>query len=66
MISTNEKTAKKIAKILNDWEIDPEQVGVYMARISPNNVITKLQVITNSAILEATITEEDHGQYKLF
>jgi len=66
MISTNEKTAKKIAKILNDWEIDPEQVGVYMARISPNNVITKLQVITNSAILEASPMEDNNAQYKLF
>ena len=61
MISTNEKTAKKIAKLVSDWDINPEQVGKYIARISPDFVVTKLQVVSNSAIMELSKETETYN-----
>lgn len=66
MISTNEKTAKKLSKLIGDWEINPEQVGKYIARMNPDFVLTKLQIIANSAIMESNReTEEFNISYIL-
>lgn len=65
-LSHNERTARKIAKLMTDWENNPEQIGSYIARISPDYVITSLQVITNSAIMEYNHYEMEKNNERLF
>lgn len=64
--TNNEKTAYKIAKLVSDWEVEPEQVGMYFARLAPDNTISKLQIITNSAILESNLTTTEMTHDTLF
>lgn len=65
-LSHNERVATKIAKLMADWEHDPEQIGAYIGRMSPDFVITKLQVITNSAIMEYNNYEMEKYNEPLF
>ena len=51
-MSINEKVAKKIVNLINDWELDEHAVGEYIARIANNYLFTKFQLIANSAIME--------------
>jgi len=51
-LSHNEKVAKKIVDLVYDYKNDPEQIGKYIARISPDPALSNLQVISNYAILE--------------
>jgi hypothetical protein len=64
--TNNEKVAYKMAKLVSDWEVEPEQVGMYFARVSPDTVLTKLQIITNSAILESNQPTETDYDNTLF
>ena len=64
--SHNEKVAKKIVKLIYDYDNDPEQIGYYIARISPDRALTNLQVIANSAIMESNEHYLETSHDKLF
>lgn len=50
--SDNERVAKKILNVINDWGLDEHAIGDYLARLAPTNLFTRFQLIANSAILE--------------
>lgn len=58
--SDNERVAKKILNIINNWELDEHSIGEYLARLAPLNLFTRFQIMANSAILERRrISETD-------
>jgi hypothetical protein len=59
--SNNERVAKKILDVINNWELDEHSIGEYIARLAPLNLFTRFQLMANSAILERNrIVETDH------
>jgi hypothetical protein len=48
-MSKNEKTAVKIAELLNDVTLDLDQVGQYLGRLAPTISYNRLMIIAESA-----------------
>jgi len=55
----NERTALAIIKALSDFHLDIEQVGRYLARVSPNEIYTRFQIVANQAHITKTILEKE-------
>lgn len=56
--SKSEKTARKLAEIVNDLDLDLEQVGIYLGRLRPSVFYHRLNVILESAHFERN--EDEH------
>lgn len=48
-MTKNEKTAVKIAELLNDVTLDLDQVGQYLGRLAPTISYNRLMIIAESA-----------------
>ncbi len=55
----NERVALAIVKQLSDFHLDLEQVGRYLARVSPNEIFNRFHIVANQAILTKTILEKE-------
>ncbi len=51
-MSKNEKTAVKIAEILNDVTLDLDQVGIYLGRLAPTISYNRLMIVAEAAEFE--------------
>jgi hypothetical protein len=51
-MTKNEKTAVKIAELLNDVTIDLDQVGIYLGRLAPTISYNRLMIVAESAEFE--------------
>ena len=62
--SINERVAQAIVKQLSDFYLDLEQVGRYLARIAPEEIFTRFQIVANQAVITKTILEkEEQDEY---
>lgn len=61
----NERTALAIVKQLSDFYLDLEQVGRYLARVAPEEIFTRFQVVANQAVITKNIleVEEQEDEY---
>lgn len=60
----NERTALAIVKQLSDFHLDLEQVGRYLARVSPEEIFTRFQIVANQAVITKNILEvEEQDEY---
>ena len=48
-MTKNEKTAVKIAELLNDVTLDLDQVGQYLGRLAPTISYNRLMIIAEAA-----------------
>ena len=60
--SRNERVAQAIVKQLSDFYLDLEQVGRYLARIAPEEIFTRFQIVANQAVITKTILEKEEQE----
>jgi len=66
-ITEEEKIAKALAKAVSDLNVNLDLVGVYLARVSPNVIYNRLQVIAESAEQEKeNLNDRANFAYTLF
>ena len=65
-ITPEEKVAQRLSAIVSDLRLDIEQVGVYLARTSPNVAYNRLVEIAESAQYEKEQNELRFYQHRLF
>ena len=61
----NERVALALVKQLSDFYLDLEQVGRYLARVAPEEIFTRFQVVANQAVITKNIleVEEQEDEY---
>lgn len=64
-MTKNEKTAVKIAELLNDVTLDLDQVGQYLGRLAPTISYNRLMIIAEAAEWEKEQVELNN-QPRLF
>lgn len=62
----DERVAQQIVKQLSDFYLDIEQVGRYLARIAPEEIFTRFQVVANQAHITKNILEVEEHNDRLF
>jgi hypothetical protein len=67
-VSNEEKVASKMVALVNDYTLDLDMVGIYIARQSPILLFNRLQVISESADfeMEAVINEKVNHVHRAF
>jgi hypothetical protein len=61
--SKEEKTAIAIGKLLSDFHLDLEKVGVYLARATPYLVFRRALEVLESAEFQLDIVEQNRIEY---
>jgi hypothetical protein len=66
-ITEEEKAAKKIAELVCDLRLDIEQVGIYLAQLTPFVAYNRIQEVAEAAKFYKEEQYNDHrNQYTLF
>lgn len=64
--SQEEKIADKVAELLSDVRLDLDQVGIYLARYSPNLSYNRLMIIAEAAEHEKEREYDRQNLHPLF
>ena len=62
-LSEEQKTAKKIANLINDVSLDLDEVGKALADIAPTVSYNRLILIAESAVARKEREQEDERNY---
>jgi predicted nucleotidyltransferase len=65
-ITIEEKVALKLSDIVNDYNLDLEETGRYLARVAPRVSYNRIKEIVEVAELEKENQSVRHNHYPLF
>ena len=65
-ITKEEKIARKLSDIVNDYNLDLEEVGRYLARVAPRVSYNRIIEIVEVAEFEKENENVRHSHYPLF